>query len=376
MNKPYHILHTEASMGWGGQEIRIFNELQEMHALGHKVFLAASAQSSLFQKAQKLGFVHCIDISFTYGQSFRTIYKLIRFIRTQNIDICVTHSSKDAWLAGLAARAARCRIIRTRHLSSPIKKGLNSILLYNVLSDVTVCTCAEIVPKIQHQARLHPKRVLSIPTGVFSQELLHHQDQREQWRTQVGLDENTIVIGTLCVLRSWKGLEEFMDAAKILIEENLPDTPNIHWLIVGGGDGLGNYQKRWEEISNKNTKLKFTGHVAKPQGLLAAMDIFCLLSTANEGVSQASLQAAFLEKPLICTGTGGLKEVCIHEKTGLTVPPKNAQEVAQAMKKLAKNAKLRREMGKQAKQLVQRNFTFEITMNKTLETYKALLKKV
>ena len=64
---------------------------------------------------------------------------------------------------------------------------------------------------------------------------------------------------------------------------------------------------------------------------MASMDLFLLLSTAHEGVSQATLQAAYLGKPLITTPTGGLPEVALHEQTGMVIPCLAPEEVAKAI---------------------------------------------
>ena len=102
------------------------------------------------------------------------------------------------------------------------------------------------------------------------------------------------------------------------------------------------------------------------------MDIFVLLSTAHEGISQALLQAAYLERPLIATTVGGLPEVCIDGKTGLSVPPHSPKKVAEAVVKLIENPSLRLLLGHEAKKLVCQKFT----MHHTLDQMEALLEKV
>ena len=47
------ILHTEASMGWGGQEIRILTEAQVFRAHGHDVMIAANADSEIAANAPR-----------------------------------------------------------------------------------------------------------------------------------------------------------------------------------------------------------------------------------------------------------------------------------------------------------------------------------
>ena len=53
--KSLNILHTESSLGLGGQEFRILNECLGMQARGHKIFLVVQPGSQLLERAQKAG---------------------------------------------------------------------------------------------------------------------------------------------------------------------------------------------------------------------------------------------------------------------------------------------------------------------------------
>ena len=104
------------------------------------------------------------------------------------------------------------------------------------------------------------------------------------------------------------------------------------------------------------------------------MDIFALLSTAHEGVSQASLQAAYLERPLVTTTVGGLPEVCIDGVTGFVVPPFSPEAVAQAVVKLADNQALRTQYGARGKELVEKKFMLHHTLDQMENVYQMVTK--
>ncbi len=57
------ILHTEASLGWGGQEIRILDEAEGISGRGHSVALAAPHEAPIFQAALKRGLDACRSLS-------------------------------------------------------------------------------------------------------------------------------------------------------------------------------------------------------------------------------------------------------------------------------------------------------------------------
>lgn len=364
MNK-MRILHTEASQGWGGQEIRILKEAKGMRKKGHEVFFAVHPKAILAEKALKEGF-EVYFIPFKMSRFIPVAYKLIRLILKKRIDLINTHSSIDAWIGGAAARLTRRKVIRTRHLSASIKKGLNSLVLYNLLADGVATTCKEVEQKIRSQAHLPPHRCLSIPTGIEPKSMNLQPELVADFRASLGINPDDCVVGTLCVLRSWKGISDFLKTAAALKNDSA-----IKWLIIGSGPGDDYYRKEAAALGLEESVI-FAGHLDPPFTALAAVDIFVLLSTANEGVSQASLQAAYLKKPLITTATGGLKEVTLSGKTGFIVPINAPDQVAEKIKLLANDPSLRKQLGDNASELVLNQFTLE----DTVESMEALYKKV
>ena len=344
------VLHTEASAGMGGQELRILKEAIGMRRRGHEIFFAVQKGGMLALKARAEGF-SVFELSFAKPSLFKTVYGLLSLIRKYKIDIINTHSSLDAWMGGIAGKLCGIFIIRTRHLSTPVRKGINSKLLYNFLANRVVTTCLETKEMIQSQAALPPERLASIPTGVDLQSLSVDPESIKKIRMSLGVGPEECLVGTLCVLRGWKGVFDLLHTAKLL--ENVP---HLKWVVIGGGVGEEYFKSIWRELKLEN-KVFFTGHLDSPFATLAALDIFLLLSHANEGVSQATLQAATLKKPLITTRVGGLPEVCVDGITGIQVSTHAPAEVADAVLRLMQAPQLRAKMGLSAHLLVEKKFT-------------------
>jgi glycosyltransferase involved in cell wall biosynthesis len=185
------------------------------------------------------------------------------------------------------------------------------------------------------------------------------------FRKKFNIDEKDFLVGTACFMRSWKGINDFLKTAKLLEHEK-----NIKFVLIGEGH-IGTYIKMAKELNLKN--VVFTYHLENPTSAISALDIFVLLSTAHEGVSQASLQAAYLEKPLITTPTGGLKEVCINNVTGIQVPIFSPDKVASAILKIWKNEKLRWLFAQNAKELALK-FSLDSMLNQMNSIYLNLFK--
>lgn len=357
------ILHTESSMGWGGQEMRILVEAEGMRQRGHEVLFALSSASELGKRARQKGFaVH--TFCFRWKALFFTVGKLLFLLKKERIDLINTHSSLDAWMGGIAAKLSKKPVVRTRHLSTSIRGGLNGFILYNKLADFVVSTSSSVLSLLEKKAGLGPSRMQCIATGVNPKIADTIQDPAI-FRQQLGIKPTDILVGTACVLRSWKGIPDLLKAADLL-----RDYQHIKWILIGGGY-LDRYLVMIRELGLEKNVICM-GHLESPYTAMSALDVFMLLSVAHEGISQATLQAAFLKRPLITTSVGGLPEVCIHKKTGFRVGSCDPEAVAQAVLKMAEDPLLRERLGTNARMLVEEKYTITHTLDQMEAVYQKL----
>ncbi|MCX6989319.1 MAG: glycosyltransferase family 4 protein [Chlamydiae bacterium] len=360
-----NILHTESSQGWGGQEIRILREAEGLRERGYNIILAVTAGGGLVTKAREKGFM-VYEVPMRKKSALSTLVQLQRIIKDHEIHIVNTHSSWDSWMGGIAARLTGRKVLRTRHLSTKIRGGINSRILYNSLADFVVTTSSCIISSIIGQSKLSADLIRCIPTGVDPSSIKVEEGDIHLFRNML-VKPDEILVGTVCFVRSWKGVQDLMKAAQIVKHKN----PKIKWVVVGGG-----YYKEYIgalDILNIKDVVTFTGNLDSPYSAMAALDIFLLLSTNHEGISQASLQASYLKRPLITTSIGGLPEVCLHESTGLVVPPFSPEKVAEAVLRLAADPSLRKAMGENAHALVVDRYTLTHTLDQMEQVYKVLL---
>ena len=132
MNSHINVLHTEWSEAWGGQEIRIIGEMIAMREQGVEVFLACREHATIHQIALE-NLIPVFVLPFRGNADLGTLFALKKLVKKYQIDIINTHSGKDTWVGGLAAKLSGIKFIRTRHLSNRINPSrLNFI---NELAD-------------------------------------------------------------------------------------------------------------------------------------------------------------------------------------------------------------------------------------------------
>ena len=359
----WKILHLEASPGWGGQEMRSLKEAIGMRKRGYQIFFGVQKGGGLVKKAREEGFL-VKEMQFAKKYWYHTFFQLLHLLLKEKIDLVNTHSPMDGWIGGVVAKIMRKPVIRTRHLSTSIRGGFNAKLIYNKLADYLVTTCSSILPEIVKKSKRSVETSVSIPTGVDPTSVLVKEEDISAFKEKHGIKKEDFLIGTACFVRSWKGIGDFIEAANIL-----RNVSSLKWIIIGGGFSES-YKKRVKELSLNN--VIFTDHLPFPYPAIAALDVFALLSTAHEGVSQAILQAAFLQKPLIATPTGGLLEVCLDGITGIAVPKFSPSKVADAVLEMKSDPDICLEMGKRAKKLVLEKFTLDAMLDKMESIYHSI----
>ncbi len=162
----------------------------------------------------------------------------------------------------------------------------------------------------------------------------------------------------------YKGFEYLLEAMKS-VENSV--------LLLGGTGPLSKNFKEYILKNNLQDKIKLLGRVADIElgNYYEACDFFVLPSIMqSETFAVVQLEAMKHSKPVINTNLGtGVNYVSIHNETGLTVEPKNSEELANAINKLLNDDNLRNQYGYTARQRV--NNLFEI--NKIKKLYMELV---
>ena len=348
------ILHTEASCGWGGQEIRILEEASGMIARGHAVSVACPAHARLATEAARYGVpVTPLPIEFKTVAGFLA---LRRHLATARPDLINTHSSADSWLTALACATLpnAPAIVRTRHISAPVSGNVANRWLYRQARAI-VTTGESLRRQILEAIGLDPTRVSSVPTGIDT--VRFAPGDRTAAKAALGLDPDERHIGIVATLRSWKGHLFLLDAFAQL------QRSNMRLLIIGEGPMRGPIDERIAALG-LGDRVILAGQRTDPERWLQAMDVFCLPSYANEGVPQAILQAMLCALPIVSTPVGAILEAVSDGESALVVPPKDATALAQAIARLLDDPALAARLGAAARQRACARFSKEAMLDR------------
>lgn len=168
----------------------------------------------------------------------------------------------------------------------------------------------------------------------------------------------------------YKGLEFLIDAINLI--------PDVSLVIIGSGPLRDKLIKKINEL-NLASRIKIVPEVdeKKLHSYYKACDLFVLPSVEkSETYGIVQIEAMACGKPTICTEIGtGTTFVNQNEVTGLVVPPRNIELLAEAMNKLIINKEMGKQLGNQGKERALKEFTAEIMVSKTYKVYQDLLRK-
>jgi glycosyltransferase involved in cell wall biosynthesis len=363
--RAWRILHSESSLGWGGQEVRVLAELEWMRAQGHWVALAAPPASAIARRAREAGILFYPLRTHKALLPFEAV-RLAVWLARNRVEVVNTHSSNDGWLAGLAARlAVRPILIRSRHIEVDYPNRFWSGVAFCYLPRHVITTSRRIADRLVAELGLAPQRVTCIATGVdlarFNPAIAGTLHQ------ELDLAPDVVLVGMISVLRSWKGHATFLDAAARLLGEGR----RLHFIIAGDGPA----REEWtQKIAQEPWQGRVTllGHRTDVPNVLASLDVLVLPSYAHEGIPQIILQAQAMSRAVVATTIGGIPEVVEDGVTGLLVAPRDAEALAEKIYALLDDRALSERLGRAGRASIEQRYSLDAMGERLLALYEAL----
>jgi len=313
------IAHTEASLGWGGQEIRVLTESAGMLARGHAVSVYCSPHSRMFAEAARYG-VRAIALPIERKRPAGLV-ALTRALAPRDVDVVNAHSSTDTWLAALACRMLRDApaLVRTRHVSVPVPDNAATRWLYRRATTRIVTTGDSLRDQLIRANGIAPSRVDSVPTGI---DPVHFAPRdKAAARASLRLPADAPLVGIVATLRSWKGHRYLLDATARLAHAD------AKLVVVGDGPQRDALVAQAAALGLAE-RVVFAGNQTDVAPWLAAFDVFALPSYANEGLPQALLQAMFMRVACVTTDAGAIAQIARHDETAWIVAKEDVGALA------------------------------------------------
>jgi len=163
----------------------------------------------------------------------------------------------------------------------------------------------------------------------------------------------------------YKGLEYLIKAEPIITEE----VSAAKIVIAGTGENFKKYEKmignRRENFIIHNYRIPYEEGAELFQR--SSVVVLPYIDASQSGVVPT---AYGFKKPVVVTDVGSIPEIVDNGKTGFVIPPRDSRALAEAIIKLLKDEKLRKEMGENAYKKLKEDFSWDRIAERTIEVYK------
>lgn len=149
---------------------------------------------------------------------------------------------------------------------------------------------------------------------------------------------------------------------KLVIIGDGPERPELEYLVDYLGLRSRVYLTGWISADEKLRYYEKCSFLVLPAVYDKQGDI--------EGLGVVMIEAMSCYKSVIASKAGGITDVINDGVNGILVPPGDVKALAKAIKKLAKDAKLRIRMGKKAKKCIDEKFNWDRIVNSLILLYK------
>ena len=321
-----NILYVESSRSWGGQEYRTCLEINWLNAHGHQAWLVCNPNSQVYSKASELG-TRLVTMPLRSRVDPFCTFRLRKFCRQNRIDLLKTYSSKDHWIClplfvfGIPLSRARC-------ITDPIGSASRAFVFKHGCSQI-VADASVIKRQLVKQHGIDPAKIEVIGSAVDLAKFKPPRN-RTKFRREIGIGDDTPLIGNVGMIRPDKGQLQLVKAAPLVFEKH----PGARFVIVGQGTGI---LKRGINVRNAidkaglGDKIIMAGYRWDTPDVYAACDMVVIASLHTEA-SPIVLREAFASgRPVIATKVGDIPEIVRHRENGLLIEPGDAQALAAAI---------------------------------------------
>ena len=196
--------------------------------------------------------------------------------------------------------------------------------------------------------RASPKRVLHLKPG--SVRVIHNGAPVPAALARSVSLPGRVRIGAVGRLEAEKGLSALVEA--------MVSLPECDLVFVGDGSERAHLEALVHTL-DIGERITFAGWVEPPWTENWAVDVLAMPSL-NEGFPMVIVEAMLAGIPVVATTVGGIPEIVVPGSTGMLVPPEDPAALAEALRRMAGDAQLRREMADRCRAVALGKFTAEV----------------
>jgi len=355
-----------------GAESVIVNLCNWFNAEQHGTCVAVLANypdqpPELYQRCRELG-VECHLISSRGRIDWNSVRAIRELALSNSIDIVHAHGYKADVFVYMAMGKTAIPCVATCHnwIDEDWKASLYGYLDRRALSKYScVAAVTGTIKRRLERAGVHPDRIEVIQNGIDLQPF-----RCQAGRAPIGaISEINVTVGFIGRLSREKGPDIFVRAARDVLQRRKA----ADFLIVGNGPEMPGLKQQTKELGIEG-RVRFLGYVRDMPLAYRGLDIV-VSSSRLEGLPMVVLEAMASGLPVIASSVGDVPKLIDDGRTGLLIPPENAEMLARAILRLIDDPQMRRQLGDSALRFVTERFSNDRMSKEYLRFYERVMPK-
>lgn len=353
-------LHVDLGPTWRGGQNQVWLLLRGLRERGVEAELLGRADAPLLRRAREEDFVvHSVGAS---GARWRAAWKLRGLLRERAYDIVHAHDAHALTAVWLAGAHRRARLVATRRVVYPLAGGLGGARYRSAHRVVAV---SEAVRKAMLASGLASERISVVYSGVELPPPANDADRRRA-RERFRLAPGEYVLGSVGMFHPDKGHESLLKTLAHMRKE----APLCRLLLAGEGPERERLEQLTRELQIEPA-VHFTGFIEDVALVYAALDVF-LFPAVDEGLGTALLTAMAYGLPVVALDRGAGPEIVEHDRSGLLVPNRKPETLAEAILALVGDPQAARRLGEGARARIAERFSAGQMVEGNLRVYREL----
>jgi glycosyltransferase involved in cell wall biosynthesis len=360
-------LHIDTARTWRGGQNQVLTTLMGLRALGHRTMLVAHSEGELRQRAAEG--LDLVPLAPKTEMDLTAAWRLSRIVKQLKPDVIHAHDPHGVAMAALAlsmsTQVTKPPLVAARRVDFHLRGNSLSRWKYRQV-DCFICA-SEAIRQMLVGDGVQASRTVTVHEGIDVERVERAEPARlhgEFW-----LPHHAPIVGNVAALVPHKGQRHLIEAARAV----LPQVPDARFIIAGEGELRPALERQIKDLHLEKHVL-LAGFRPDVLSLHRAFDIF-VMSSVTEGLGTSLLDAMAAGKPIVATRAGGIPEVVADGETGILVPPRDHDALAEAIVRLLKDETLRRQMGDAGRARARALFSAERMVQNTLNVYQRVARQ-
>ncbi|MEA1948374.1 MAG: glycosyltransferase family 4 protein [Thermodesulfobacteriota bacterium] len=360
------ILHINTEKTWRGGEQQTFNLLKDLKERNISSHLICQPGSPLGEKAKKAQ-IKTFPIAMRGEADPLACFRIRTLINRLRYDILHSHTSHAHTLAFFSSIGTNVNRLVTRRVDFSIFR--HSFLK---LSGIKYLYMADFYIAISHKIKdvlvndgIPSGRIFVVHSGINPNRF--DDTGKDYLIAEFNIKSSEQVVINVAHLAGHKGQRYLVQAIPLVLAK----IPTARFFIVGGGELMDELRTLAASLGLKQ-ELIFTGFRRDVGAFYQIADLF-VMSSVQEGLGTAVLDALALGKPVVATKSGGIPEIIKNEDSGLLVPPADPKALSEGIIRMLTDDELAKRVSRTGKSVVKQKFTIDTMVDRNIDVYRQIL---